>query len=231
MRANPSKAELQAAISTHLARVHALREALRGDVALQAQVAALKRYQAARLRTTYADLHAQARYAQAVDFFITDLYGDRDFSRRDADLERIVPALGKLLPLQALVTLESALHLHALSEALDVDMARAAPPHAEWTDDAYAQAWRTVGNRAAREEQLRRVVAVGEALDHLVRVPLVGVILRSMAGPAAVAGLSDLHGFLSDGYRAFAAMRGAQDFLRAIAVREADLMTRLFDAS
>ncbi len=43
------------------------------------------------MATTYADLAAQPRYADAIAFFLSDLYGGADFAQRDADLARVVP--------------------------------------------------------------------------------------------------------------------------------------------
>ena len=50
-------------------------------------------WQARRLRMTYADLAADPRYSAAIEFFQNDLYGAADFSRRDADLARVVPVM------------------------------------------------------------------------------------------------------------------------------------------
>lgn len=224
MRANPGKAVLQAEIAAHLSQVQRLRAETAADPLLQARLAGLKRHQCARLAATYADLHAQPRYRKAVEFFINDLYTDRDFSQRDAYLYRIVPTLGRLFPAQALATLESALHLHALSERLDLQMARALPGGADWSEAEYQCAWAMVGEEPARREQLARVLEVGRSLDKLVGLPLIGTVLRTMAGPAAVAGLTALHGFLLRGYEAFVQMKGAREFLQIIDTREGALI-------
>ena len=34
----------------------------------------------------------------AAMFFLTDVYGDHDFSRRDADIARVIPIMRPLLP-------------------------------------------------------------------------------------------------------------------------------------
>jgi hypothetical protein len=49
-----------------------------------------------------------------------------------------------------------------------------------------------------------------------------------MRKPAELAGLGQLHRFLKEGYTAFRAMHGAQDFLATIVERETELMQRLF---
>jgi hypothetical protein len=228
-RAPTDKASLQALISLHLASVRAERDKCARDAAKATSVGALKRFQAARLLRTYADLHSQPRFRAAVEFFTRDLYGDRDFSRRDADLQRIVPSIAKLFPVEALATIEAALQLHALAEALDLAMASNAGWASVWTDDSYAQAWQTTGEREQRFRQLELVQITGERLDKLVRVPLIGFSLKAMSAPAAIAGLSELHGFLLRGYSAFKALNGAAEFLRTINSREAALMQGLFE--
>jgi hypothetical protein len=225
------KSVLQDRIRAHLQAVVTGREALRANPAALASVMALKRFQAARLRTTYADLHAQARYKGAVEFFTEDLYGDRDYSKRDADLLRIVPQIAKLFPMEAIATVEAALNLHALAEALDEAMSQAANRAVSWQPEGYKAAWQAVGSPERRATQLALVRATGERLDRLVRLPLIGVSLRAMAGPAALAGLSELHGFLLRGFIAFKAMGGASEFLRTIEARESALMQSLFEVS
>jgi hypothetical protein len=228
VHSSSDKTELQSRISTHLQSVVQGREALKANDAALAGVMALKRYQSARLRASYADLHAQPRYRAAVEFFTDDLYSDRDYSKRDADLLRIVPQIAKLFPLEALATVEAALHLHALAERLDQAMSAAAEHALQWNEASYGAAWQAVGARSERDTQLALVQLTGERLDRLVRLPLIGISLRAMAGPAALAGLSELHGFLLRGFVAFKAMRGATDFLSTIQSREAALMRALF---
>jgi hypothetical protein len=74
----------------HVARLHQERLASPPLACALERVAA---WQSRRLRRTYADLEAQPRYAGAVEFFETDLYGGKDFARRDADLARVVPIM------------------------------------------------------------------------------------------------------------------------------------------
>ncbi len=219
------KAAHQARIAQSLQTVQQQRQHSAREPAFALQLAQLKRFQAERLRSTYADLHAQTRYRAAVDFFTRDLYGERDFSQRDADLQRIVPAVAKIFPLEAVATLDAALHLHALAEELDAAMC--AHNAAPWNDENYRAAWQATGREAERFVQLDLIRQVGEALDRLVKLPMIGFSLKAMSGPAAVAGLTELHGFLSRGFAAFKALRGAKDFLACIEQREAALMRDL----
>ena len=222
------KPTLQNRITQHLASVAQGRVAVQRDATQHASVLALKRFQSARLRATYADLHTQPRFRAGVDFFTQDLYSERDFSQRDADLQRIVPSISRLFPLEALAAVEAALHLHALAEQLDVQMCESAQWARDWTPASYANAWRAVGQADLRQLQLQLVQLTGERLDKLVRVPLINVSLRAMSAPAALAGLSELHGFLLRGFSAFKALGGARDFLQCINSRESALMRELF---
>jgi len=213
-------------LANALRRVLALRAQLAQDVAQTARRREVKRWQSQRLRGTYQDLFAQARYAQAGEFFLTELYGDRDFTRRDSEALRIVPKLARFLPDRALTTLAMAIELDELSEVLD---ARVAAQVGLPIDEAsYARAYCVAGTRAERERQIEMVDRIGQALDHLAGRPGLVSMLRLMRGPAQVAGLDHLHRFLQIGFDAFRAMRGGAEFLATIRARETDLMRALF---
>ncbi len=70
---------------------------------------ALRQWQADRLARTYPNLLADSRYGPAAAFFLSDLYGPKDFSARDSEIERILPMLVKALPLSGLSTLSLAI--------------------------------------------------------------------------------------------------------------------------
>ena len=195
-------------------RAVAAERALRAsDAPLDAAVRAIKLYQHARFGMTYADLMAQPRYARAAEFFLTDLYGPADFTDRDAQFARIVPALVRLFPEHIVHTVSELAELHALSERLDTAMARA---------------WRDVGEPLSRERQIGLMVLVGQALDRYTRNAWLRQTLRLMRGPASAAGLAALQGFLERGFDTFRDMAGAEFFLDTIASRERALAARLF---
>lgn len=215
-----------------LRAVAAERAARAADAALADSADAVKRYQHARFGVTYADLTAQPRYAAAAEFFLTDLYGPADFSDRDDQFARIVPALVRLFPEHIVDTVAQLAELHALSERLDTAMARqriasgVAGPVIAGAD--YGAWWRAVGEPAARERQIELMVSVGQALDRYTRNRLLRQSLRLMRGPAAAAGLGALQGFLERGFDTFRDMAGAEVFLSTIASRERSLAERLF---
>lgn len=131
-------------IVRHLEEVAAERRARHEEPALAERVHALKDYQHRRFQQTYADLLAQPRYSEAARFFLDELYGPHDFTARDAQFARIVPALVRLFPRHIVETVSTLGHLHALSEQLDTAMARHLT-ELPLTAAAYAEAWRRVG--------------------------------------------------------------------------------------
>lgn len=199
------------------------------EAGLEARVMEVKRFQQARFEASYRDLLANARYAAAARFFLEDLYGPGDFAGRDRQFARIVPALVRLFPSEIVGTVLALSQLHALSEQLDTAMGRALPTGAPLDATSYGAAWRAVGRNDDRQRQIALVLEIGRALDRYTRKPLLRQTLRLMRGPAEAAGLAALQGFLERGFDSFRAMRGAEEFLRAVAQREGELASRLFD--
>ncbi|QNM95366.1 FFLEELY motif protein [Chitinimonas koreensis] len=187
-------------------------------------------WQAERLAATYADLSNDPRYAQATEFFLTDLYGPRDFSQRDRDGERVVGKMRRLLPERAMNAIERALHLNRLSHRLDAELAEMLFERMGVTGidaDSYAEAYRRCGNAAERREQIELVDRLGHELDVVVRKPLVQMALKLAHGPAHLAGLGELQDFLERGVAAFLHMGGADHFLATIRRRESTILERI----
>jgi hypothetical protein len=218
--------ELQQQLADALASVTALRAQLADDPARAERWRAVKAFQAARLRKTYADLLASDRYREPCEFFLDDLYGAHDFDQRDSEARRVVPKLAKMLPARAVETLLLAVQLDQMSERFDSALAdRIGPP---LTPAKYAAAYPEVGSQAERERQIELVDDIGRALDKLARIPMLSAMLHMMKGPAELWGLSHLHHFLQRGFDAFSRMRGAREFLATIRRRETEINRRLF---
>lgn len=223
----PTPAEL---ILGHLATVERERHLRSSSPDLHAGVQAIKAYQQKRFSHTYADLLATPRYGAAARFFLDELYGPSDFSQRDAQFARVVPALVRMFPRNVVETVATLAQLHALSEQLDSAMAGQLLGSVV-DASAYAKAWRATGRVDGREQQVALTLAVGRDLDALTRKPLLRHSLRMMRGPARAAGLSALQGFLERGFDTFLAMRGAREFLDTVSTREHALLNALFDAN
>jgi hypothetical protein len=212
-----------------LTRVIALRRTLQADAAIGERWRAVKRYQSERLERTYADLLATPRYRAAAQFFLEDLYGEKDFEQRDREALRIVPKLAVMLPDRAVETMALAVELDELSERLDSRVATELQLPID--DAAYARAYRRAGTRAERERQIAMVDSIGRTLDRLARMPLLAGMLHLMRGPAEAAGLQHLQLFLMRGFDSFRAMRGAGEFLDIVRERETALMRQFFDTA
>lgn len=195
---------------------------------------ALRTWQAQRLAKTYADLLAQPRYHAAAEFFLSDLYGSGDLTKRDEQLTRVLPTMVKLAPPQALEPLALAIEVDALTEYLDHTLSKAlldagANEGAEAiTATRYSAAYRACGNRKERERQIDMIIRVGERLDHLSHVPMLSTTVRMMRGVASSAGFGELQSFLERGLAAFHKMRGPNEFLELVRARELRIMDQLF---
>lgn len=212
-----------------LRAVDAERARRAADPALEARVQALKAWQQRRFADTYADLLAHPRYEAATRFFLHELYGPDDYRQRDAQFARVIPTLTRLFPQEVVDTVAKLARLHALSEGLDTRMAEHLTSP-DITPADYGVAWRACGEPASRQAQIQLTMAVGEALDHLTRKPLLRQTLRLMRGPAQMAGLGALQSFLESGFDTFRAMKGAGEFLATVKRREEALARSLFNA-
>ncbi len=192
----------------------------------------LRAWQTRRLTDNFQDFLADPRMRPAAEFFLSDLYGERDFSARDRDVARIMPLMARLLPDTLLVAATDAIELAVLSHAFDLRMAAALAgrrtPTAPITAEDYGQAYRASACPRLRRHQIELILGVGWTLDAAVRKHGVYKLLRASRLPARAAGLSELQGFLERGFAAFEALGGAGDFLEAIGRREREVSRRLF---
>ncbi len=226
---NPSADQINRA----LAAVAQLRQQRAGNAPLSAANAAIKRFQARRFQATYADLLHSPRYKTTAQFFLCELYSDKDYSERDQQFARIAGTIAKLFPQSVVNTAAALAELHALTEQLDDAMAVLyavlTATDASLNETArYIACWRQLANPAERNQQLAMVLALGESLNGLTRKPGLRTLLKMMRGPAAAAGLGSLQKFLESGFDAFQNMRGAEEFLKLIAEREAQWINSFF---
>ena len=203
--------------------------------ALGQAVLDIKRLQARRFAGSYADLLASSAYATAARFFLDELYSDKDYAERDAQFARIAGAVEKFFPADVAATAVALAQLHSLTESLDHAMGVQWLEETEGTEaERYVHVWRAVARRPERERQLTTVMAIGEEMARLTRLPGLRFMLKMMRGPAAAAGLVSLQRFLEAGFDTFSAMArrpgGAEVFLSTIRGREEALIAMLFDA-
>lgn len=223
-------------ILAHLQRVETERAKRATQPALGDCVERLKTYQHQRFAQTHADLLVNPRYRDASRFFLEQLYGPGDFSRRDKQFARVVPAMIRLFPGEVVGTVAALAELHAISEQLDTRMAEhllsdSDSESVEWNPHTYVLAWQAVGESDSRRKQIELSLRIGRNLDRLTRSPLIRHSLRMMRGPSKAAGLHDLQVFLEAGFEAFRAMRGSDAFLAQIEERERQLADAIERAS
>jgi hypothetical protein len=191
----------------------------------------VRRWQAARLEASFRRFLDDPRRAPAARFFLTDVYGDHDFTRRDADIARVIPAMQRLLPASLLETVADGIALGSLTHALDLRMSEAlgefAPTGRRLDESRYAQAYRQVGKPHLRAKQIALIDEVGRGLGAALRLPGIGVLLRVSRGPAHAAGLAELQGFLERGVAAFRQLGDVDAFLDDIARSEHRYADRL----
>ncbi len=198
---------------------------------LSGLVTALEQWQKDRLRETYGDFWRRPSHREAMVFFVEELYAPSNLQRRNQQMAKMVPLMFKLLPLSVLATVEQALIAQSTAQSLDFMTARAVQRQgidiASMSPAQYASCYRSSASAAERQEQIFQVVKVGQALDHMVSLPMIYRTLKMARWPAKVAGLSDLQVFLEHGFQAFDRMGEAQEFLDAIGHRELHICNAL----
>lgn len=202
------------------------------DTEFVAKVQLLARWQSRRLARSYADLRAIPRFQPATEFFLSDLYGEKDFIQRDRDVERLYPIAIKLLSDHALATIAAAMELSVLSHELDHRLTHALLEQGakleRITEASYGAGYRLCDNYAERRHQIELLRHCGEELDAVVAKPMMYAALVLGRKPAKLAGLDELQGFLERGFRAYREMGGAKEFLDTIERREVLILDRIF---
>lgn len=180
-------------------------------------------WQVTRLKRTHHDLYSNDRYHEALEFLLKDLYAPKDFTRRDADLERIFPVMIKLVPDSALKTVANLVELNLLTQKLDEHMAQILSNELsvdEITEASYLEAFHRTDSLQARKHQIRLIHKSGHDLEKYVKNRFLGFSLGITEGPAEMAGLGQLHNFISRGFKAFKEMGDVSLLLEIIVDRE-----------
>ena len=179
----------------------------------------------------FADLLEPEGYAEAVDFIVSDLAGV-GISERDRDIERAAPVIVRSLPAHPLATAAAAVELNARVLQINLGICRALlvngelPPTIGETD--YYGACQAVSSYDECMELVRLAVELGETLKRLVRVPLIGGLLRTMRKPAHAAGFGALQEFLETGYLTFHRISDIDRFLELLQLRLDQVFRRIY---
>lgn len=221
-----------ARLLAQLERCKSLRGGLHHDPALCQLWKSLSRWQARRLAQTHRDLLDDPRYKPAAEFFLGDLYGPKDLGERERDLERIFPVMKRVLPAQALGTLATALEMNALTQALDMVLARRLMrdfgKECEISEDLYVAAFRGCDNLEQRQYQIGLIKHLGGELARFVSRRLIHTALLVARGPALATGLGGLQQFLERGFYAFRHMGRPAEFVQTIVSRENEILRRIY---
>ncbi len=222
--------ELRKALARRLAWQKRLNDPEREPRLALPTLTPLRRWQSNRLRKSFVHILANPAMRPAGEFFLTDLYAEKDFSARDRDAAMILPMMARILPHSLLVAAVDTIELSILSQAFDLAMAQHL--HLNKTGDIelahYAAAYRAVACPRLRRHQIDLIIRVGKSLDAAVQKHGVYKLLKASRTPARLAGLSELQGFLERGFEAFAQLQGADEFLGIIADSEYQVSERLF---
>ncbi|MGR9092861.1 MAG: FFLEELY motif protein [Gammaproteobacteria bacterium] len=181
----------------------------------------------------FADIYDEPGYAEALDFTMSDLAGV-GISRRDKDLERAAPAITRMLPRRALQTIATAAEMNARVLQLNISICRNLMRDGELPEPIknydYWVACRAASTLDECAELVHVITRLGDTLSSLVEVPMIGMTLRAMRGPAHAAGFGALQEFLETGYTTFRAIPDIQYFLKLIETRMIAVFEQIFCA-
>ena len=181
----------------------------------------------------FSDLYKQEGYAEAIDFIMSDLAGI-GISNRDRDLERAAPAITSMLPLAALATIASAAEMNARVLKINIAICQCLADRSSLpttiTEHDYCIACRQASSLQECVELVHLITGLGKTLKTLVEIPMLGILLRAMRGPAHAAGFGALQDFLENGYATFNQIPDIDHFISEIEGRMVTIFERIYTA-
>lgn len=201
------------------------------DAAVLASYEAFLEWQIAYMSSFFDDLRISDDYSAAIDFFISDLTGI-GISKRDEDLARVVPIMVKMLPESALATLSSAMEVNArvleINVAICRELDREPERYATLSEHDYCMACRRCSDFDEAMQLVGVLRGLGERLEHLIHMPLMGATLHAMRWPARLAGFGSLQDFLETGYDRFHEIDDVDSFLTVLEQRMREVFERIY---
>ena len=232
--APPARKHAASTFRRSIARSNELHATYLGNPEAFASYDRFTRWQADYMLPYFSDLLEPRGYAEAVDFVVSDLCGV-GVSERDHDIQRATPVIVRSLPTQALEAAAAAVELNAAALEINIGIWRALlvderlPQIIE--EKAYCDACRSVSSFDECVELVGLAVTLGETLKTLVRMPLIGGLLRTMRLPAHVAGFGALQEFLETGYLTFRRISDIDRFLDQLGSRLDQIFDHIYHAS
>ena len=214
-----------------IARSNALHAEYLDDQGLYESYDRFTRWQLDYMLPFFSDLLEPEGYSEAVDFIVSDLAGV-GISERDREIQRATPVIVRSLPAHPLETAAAAVELNARALEINLSICRELlvdgklPENIAETD--YCAACREVSTYKECMELVDLAVELGETLKRLVRVPLIGGLLRTMRKPAHAAGFGALQEFLETGYVTFRRIADIDRFLAHLRERMSQVFERIY---
>lgn len=216
------KSQLLLSLKEELKNSKAEYERIHSNPDLVTAVTAVKDFQKERLKGTHQDYLDNPDTTQAAQFFLNELYGDKDFSVYYKDLDKLLPTIEKMFPAAALNIITKALSLNLLTEKLDNQLAEKLGSH--FTEQQYWQAYKEIGTFGDRVRQLHLLQEIGQKLIKVSDMPLIAQLLKVMSIPAQQMDLMNLHNFLKDGFYVFKNTKNPQFFMKNVCDREMHIL-------
>jgi len=214
-----------------IARSNELHDEYLDDQGLYDSYDRFTRWQLDYMLPFFSDLLEPEGYSEAVDFIVSDLAGV-GISERDREIQRATPVIVRSLPAHPLETAAAAVELNARALEINLGICRELlvdgelPENLSETD--YCTACRAVSTYDECMELVDLAVVLGETLKRLVRVPLIGGLLRTMRKPAHAAGFGALQEFLETGYVTFRRISDIDRFLAHLRERMSQVFGRIY---
>lgn len=223
---NLNKSELLEKVVSNLRIAKNLRQKAKSEPALLESKIALKQFQVDRLKQTHSDLLNNPETREAALFFLNEIYSFKDLSKRDRDLEKLLPTMGKMFPENTLEVIANAMVLDGLTEELETKMAIKLGK--SFTESDYFKCYQEETSYEERLKQLNLVKDLGYNLCALVKLPLIATTLKMMRVPAKLANLEEMHEFLNTGFQTFKNTKNPEGFINTLVTREKDILNKIF---
>ena len=231
--ANSRRKQAAARFRRAIERSNALHSEYLGDPALYESYDRFTRWQLDYMLPFFSDLLEPEGYAEAVDFIVSDLAGV-GVSERDREIERAAPVIVRSLPSHPLETAAAAVELNARSLQINLGICRHLLIEGELPADVserdYLLACRAVSSLDECVELVYLAADLGDTLKKLVRVPLIGGLLRTMRAPAHAAGFGALQEFLETGYVTFRKISDIDRFLDLLRIRLSEVFEYIYQS-
>lgn len=216
-------------LQQYLERFFALRQ--QGDEApFLSRLRRFQDWQRQRLMATHHALLDDPLTAPGVTFLLDDVYGGRDLLPVAREIRRALPKAMKLLPERVMATSASALEAAILTQELDEAAVTLLDERLDrpLDEQAYIDAYRTLGHQPQRRRQLQLVMDLGRHLDRHVRSRVIRTTFRLVRKPAHATGFANLYDFMDRSFRAMKPVPSVARLLGVVVARETVIMERLF---